>query len=211
MDFVTRFPCPIGFRAGAGNGIDGLCAMEVVDVMVRNVSSDPVGGVLDNNPYVHILLRRSIIHANDHLQFPDRDAARKERAALLWPILPKVLGSGVVSMPPTSDEFNDRLVLAGLATYDGYHGSNSLNVPVKEDANGAYPIDNERMVGNLRKTVELFWNVCQEVPPLEDFTEEHIGNLIRWADAQSQYTRGCLDYVSNTQPAEETTDVAPSA
>lgn len=180
--------------------------MECLDVMLRNVSHHPIGYADAQNPYVSTHLVNAVIHANDQMELSPR-----ERSAYLWPILPKVLGSGVVENPPEHDEFYSRLVGEGLARYEGFLSIAHLLNPSKENENGWKHSDNEAYVTNLKRTIEVFWDMVGTPPPLQDYTTEHYNNLVRWCNAQTGDNRDLfLEYTEVPFAMEATSIVAPA-
>lgn len=88
MDFTSRYAPPLTILGGGGSGLYGICAMELVNIILGRVDED--GRVEDSCPEVHSDLRQLVISVND---FGFGCVPNETRTEGLWPIVPRLIGT----------------------------------------------------------------------------------------------------------------------
>lgn len=174
LTFESRYPCPVRLIHGGGVGKYGLCAMELLSVMAGGCQED---GIRPNEwvSSVDEDLRNLVVRVNDTTAFW---STPEQRADLLWPILPKVLGTkGNGPAPFPRETYADRLgvpipgtPVGALLMFERLHG---------EDM-GSYQ---EAALHALKEGISLYWETWGGTPQ-EDYTDEQYGRLTRWLSAQ---------------------------
>jgi hypothetical protein len=174
VDFVSAYPCPVALRRSGGAGTYGLCAMELLNVMTRpdadpetkySYITDVVRGIPEG---VHGILRDQVIWFND---VATQGLSDDERADLLWPILPSVLGTGNAYLDEI--EFFNVLTEKGLG--GRCHPDCSFDLGY-----GDIERTTDRATQILKGAIREFYSFTQTTPLQSDYTPKQIDNLHEW-------------------------------
>lgn len=186
VDFHSTYSCPVGIRRSAGNGIRGLCAMELLDVMTReegDLSTKYRNITDDNPPSVDYILRTAVIEWNDD---GSRQFTMNERADTIWPILPSILDTrrafGNFVEGDTHEGFMDALDVEGF-TIKCCENCPRIYQPSKvysDERTGK--TDSVKATEVLKRTIEIFYRVSGLTPTQTDFTPQQVENLREYMD-----------------------------
>lgn len=187
LDFSTRYPCPTRLISGGGTGPYGLCAMELLAVMLGAV--DGHGRVVDHHPDIHPDLADLVISAND---FGFGYISTEQRTTGLWPVLPKVIGTAGAPFP-----WIRYRELLGMAKENGYvWSSDSYPYSIrrwaweqaeKDGANADRAEDYAKAWPYALDALKVAINLHAETNSLdlqEDFTSEQMSRLYAYLEGQ---------------------------
>ncbi len=177
VDFQSSYPCPVAIRRSGGNGRQGLCAMELLDVMTREANPDLNEKYLlisDNEGGVNSVLRSAVLWWND---FGSEVLTQNQRADIIWPILPSVLGTASISINPVA--FGDHLQDLGYGEFCCALCPFTFH-PLVRDTNSKH--DPEKATEVLKSVIRMFYAIANVSPPQSDYSGSQIANLQEWME-----------------------------
>lgn len=160
LTFESRYPCPVRLVHGGGVGRYGLCAMELLGVMMEGQPSEWVSSVNED-------LRSMMVNVNDlRYLWPTPE----DRADLLWPILPKLVGTDLYNCPFPRATYSERLRVPPSGTP---WGALLMFINLHKDDHD-YPA--KAAISGLKEGISLYWETWGGEPQ-QDFTKDQIGRL----------------------------------
>ena len=165
LTFESRYPCPVRLVHGGGVGRYGLCAMELLGVMVEGQPSEWVSSVNED-------LRTLLVNVNDLRYLWESPEARADE---LWPILPKLVGTDLYNCPFPRATYSERLQVppsgtpwGSLLMFINLHGGSIHEGTVETWQKAA--------LSGLKEGVSLYWETWGGEPQ-QDFTKDQMGRL----------------------------------
>lgn len=192
LPFQTQYNCPVKLVWGGGEGRWGLCAMELVSVLIDQYE-DKHNSMMSPQS-VHPSIRALFQNVND-IDGPSDE----ERADALWPLLPAAFGTAQYENLLPED-----MNYIGVTRFPTEQLAKALGVQhfvMPSSVVGVYTNgwkDFDKGVEALKIALTLYWSEVQKVNPGAlpqiDFTEEQISNLDNWL---SKLKNGELFAVAN--------------